>query len=425
MDILVTYNPTTTSPTTPTSVAVPLSKSISNRLSIINSLAGNPVLPQHRLAACDDTDVMRRALMSGNTGHINIGAAGTAMRFLTAYYAAKPGCDITLDGSERMRQRPISALVDALRLIGAHIDYLRQPGYPPLHIHGRRLEGGSVELNAGLSSQYASALLMIAPATTLGIELTLKGAPVSAPYIMMTLAMMEAYGIGHLDTRPDSLDWAIKVGSAMYKSPATPFKVEGDWSAASYWYETAALTGRQFIIDNLTDLSLQGDSRLSDIFARLGVDTTFSGDHVTITPRLAATPCSDEFKINLVDTPDLAQTVIATCCGLGRPFTITGLSTLRIKETDRLEAMSHELSRLGYHVTVIGDDTMQWDGRHTAPADPRPTIKTYNDHRMAMSLAPLSAKCGPLLIHDADVVTKSYPDFWQQLSRVQFNIVYP
>ena len=425
MDILVTYDPTDTASLAPVNVVPPLSKSISNRLSIINALTGNPVLPPQRLAACDDTDVMRRALMSGNTGHIDIGAAGTAMRFLTAYYAATPGCDITLDGSERMRQRPISALVDALRLIGAHIDYLRQPGYPPLHIRGRRLEGGSVELNAGLSSQYASALLMIAPATTLGIELTLKGTPVSAPYIMMTLAMMEAYGIGHLDTRPDSLDWAIKVGPGMYKSPATPFKVEGDWSAASYWYEAAALTGREFIIDNLSRLSLQGDSRLTDIFAQLGVDTTFAGNRVTITPRPSASPCRDEFRINLVDTPDLAQTIIATCCGLGRPFTVTGLSTLRIKETDRLEAMSRELGRLGYNVTITGDDTMQWDGRHTDPTEPLPTILTYKDHRMAMSFAPLAAKCGRLSIQDADVVSKSYPDFWEQLSRAHFNITRP
>ncbi|MDE7386809.1 MAG: 3-phosphoshikimate 1-carboxyvinyltransferase [Muribaculaceae bacterium] len=422
MNVLVTYSPDHATRVSPTEVTVPLSKSISNRLSIINALAGNRVLPQRLLAVCDDTEVMRRALMSGNSGRIDVGAAGTAMRFLTAYYAATPGCDITLDGSERMRRRPISILVDALRLIGAHIDYLREPGYPPLHIRGRRLEGGSIELDAGVSSQYTSALLMIAPATTLGIELTLKGRPVSVPYIMMTLAMMEAYGIGHLDTRPDNLDWAIKAGPGMYRTPSAPYKVEGDWSAASYWYETAALTGRSFVIDNLSDISLQGDSRLTDIFGRLGVRTAFEGNRVVITPDQADVADTGEFKLNMVDTPDLAQTVIATCCGLGRPFTIDGLSTLRIKETDRIDALRRELGRLGYPVEIIGDDTMHWDGRHTGPDTDTPAIKTYNDHRMAMSLAPLAARHGRLLIQDADVVSKSYPDYWQQLSRANFTI---
>ena len=348
MNVLVTYTPSAPSSVSPTEVTVPLSKSISNRLSIINALAGNRVLPQRLLAVCDDSDAMRRALMSGTDGHVDIGAAGTAMRFLTAYYAATPGCDIILDGSERMRQRPIAVLVDALRLIGAHIDYMREPGYPPLHIRGRRLEGGSIELDAGVSSQYTSALLMIAPATTLGIELTLKGRPVSVPYIMMTLAMMEAYGIGHLDTRPDSCEWAIKVGPGLYRQPAPPYRVEGDWSAASYWYETVALTGQPLAIDNLTGMSLQGDSRLADIFSRLGVRTTFSAHSVTLTPTPAD---SNTFTIDMVDTPDLAQTVIATCCGLGRPFTVSGLSTLRIKETDRLEPASGCLysNRIDFH----------------------------------------------------------------------------
>lgn len=419
MNVLVTYNPSAPSSVSPTLVTVPLSKSISNRLSIINALAGNSVLPQRLLAVCDDSDAMRRALMSGIAGHVDIGAAGTAMRFLTAYYAATPGCDIILDGSERMRQRPIAVLVDALRLIGAHIDYMREPGYPPLHIRGRRLEGGSIELDAGVSSQYTSALLMIAPATTLGIELTLKGRPVSVPYIMMTLAMMEAYGIGHLDTRPDSCEWAIKVGPGLYRQPATPYRVEGDWSAASYWYETVALTGQSLAIDNLTGMSLQGDSRLTDIFSRLGVRTTFSADSVTLTPTPAD---SNSFTIDMVDTPDLAQTVIATCCGLGRPFTVSGLSTLRIKETDRLEAMRRELSRLGFNVDIIGDDTIWWDGTRIEPSTAPTPINTYNDHRMAMSLAPLAARCGSLLIQDADVVSKSYPEFWEQLSRVNFNL---
>ena len=419
MNVLVTYNHSAPSPVSPTEVTVPLSKSISNRLSIINALAGNSVLPQRLLAVCDDSDAMRRALMSGTDGHVDIGAAGTAMRFLTAYYAATPGCDIILDGSERMRQRPITVLVDALRIIGAHIDYMREPGYPPLHIRGRRLEGGSIELDAGVSSQYTSALLMIAPTTTLGIELTLKGRPVSVPYIMMTLAMMEAYGIGHLDTRPDSCEWAIKVGPGLYRQPATPYRVEGDWSAASYWYETVALTGQPLAIDNLTDMSLQGDSRLADIFSRLGVRTTFSDHSVTLTPTPAD---NNNFTIDMVDTPDLAQTVIATCCGLGRPFTVSGLSTLRIKETDRLEAMRRELSRLGFNVDIIGDDTICWDGIRTEPSTASTPINTYNDHRMAMSLAPLAARCGSLLIQDADVVSKSYPEFWEQLSRVNFNI---
>ncbi len=421
MDALVSYVAQEVGRGAPAEVMLPQSKSISNRLLILNSIAGGKPLHRQVVAECDDTEAMLNALDSGNVGHINIGAAGTAMRFLTAYYAALPGSDIVLDGSERMRQRPISLLVDALRLIGAEIEYQHEEGFPPLHILGRRLEGGCIELDAGVSSQYTSALLMISPVTTLGLELTLKGKVVSLPYIQMTLEMMKSFGVDHLETHPDESEFSIKIEPCSYKVPVIPYKVEGDWSGASYWYEIAALTGQSFKLKHLQQYSLQGDSCIVELFSRLGIESEQERDGILIKPAVYSYS-TDLYKANLVKSPDLAQTVIATCCGIGRPFYITGLETLRIKETDRLSAMKSELQRLGYNVKIVGDDTMEWDGTYLSVDVDTPLIATYKDHRMAMALAPLASKLSRLRIENSTVVSKSYPDYWEHLSMAGFKV---
>ena len=387
MNAHVTY-PSGNNGRQPVDIQLPLSKSLSNRRLIIDALAGIET-PRHAVAVCDDTDAMLAALSAGTKADINIGAAGTAMRFLTAYYSVRPGCDIILDGSERMRQRPIGILVDALRRLGADITYLGREGYPPLHIKGRILDGGSIEIDAGVSSQYISALLMIAPAMTLGLQLTLKGSPVSQPYIAMTIAMMANQGVTATQRPADECDYCITVPPAMYRDNGGSGKVEADWSAASYWYEVTALTGRPFTLKGLSRHSLQGDS------------------------------CLNEADMQLC--PDLAQTVVATYCALRRRFRITGLSTLPIKETDRLEALRCELAKLGYRLTVDHGDTITWDGS-TGDTATEPEIATYNDHRMAMSLAPLAAVKGRLSIINPEVVSKSYPDFWQHLADAGFQI---
>ncbi len=418
MNAHVTY-PSGNNGRQPVDIQLPLSKSLSNRRLIIDALAGIET-PRHAVAVCDDTDAMLAALSAGTKADINIGAAGTAMRFLTAYYSVRPGCDIILDGSERMRQRPIGILVDALRRLGADITYLGREGYPPLHIKGRILDGGSIEIDAGVSSQYISALLMIAPAMTLGLQLTLKGSPVSQPYIAMTIAMMANQGVTATQRPADECDYCITVPPAMYRDNGGSGKVEADWSAASYWYEVTALTGRPFTLKGLSRHSLQGDSCLNELFLPLGVKTTYNNDNSVTITRLDIENDAP-FEADMQLCPDLAQTVVATYCALRRRFRITGLSTLPIKETDRLEALRCELAKLGYRLTVDHGDTITWDGS-TGDTATEPEIATYNDHRMAMSLAPLAAVKGRLSIINPEVVSKSYPDFWQHLADAGFQI---
>lgn len=420
MNITVTYRPEAAA-SLPVEIDLPLSKSLSNRRLIIDALAGVET-QRNAVAVCDDTEAMLSALADGKNADVNIGAAGTAMRFLTAYYASQPGYDVTLDGSERMRQRPIGILVDALRQAGADITYLGRDGYPPLHIRGRILEGGSIEIDAGVSSQYTSALLMVAPTMTLGMELTLKGTPVSQPYIKMTIAMMARRGVTVIERPVDNSDYEITVAPSRYKADGDECRVEADWSAASYWYEIAAITGRSFTLKGLKRRSLQGDACVSDIFAELGVSTRYNdNDSVTISGNAPAGDVDSIFEADLQLCPDLAQTVVATCCALGRRFRITGLSTLPIKETDRLEALRCELAKLGYMLEVHDGNSIEWNG---AAAEPQhvPEIKTYNDHRMAMALAPLAATRGPLVIMSPEVVSKSYPDFWKHISGTNYII---
>lgn len=406
-----------------TRVDLPLSKSISNRALIINALTPG-ASPLQATAQCDDTDVMVDALAS-TSDYINIGAAGTAMRFLTAYYAATErsgGKPVVIDGSERMRRRPIGPLVDALRDCGAEIEYDGEEGFPPLSIRGRRLHGGEIAIPASISSQYISALLMIAPGMERGLRIKLEGEIMSLPYIRMTLAMMAGRG-AKVDF--DEREGVIEVLPGAYNADL-PLPVEADWSAASFWYEITALTaGWVTLTGGLTRKSLQGDSEAQSIYARLGVDTTWEevedGD-----AELSANPDADaRLDIDMRHVPDMAQSVIVTCSMLGIPFEISGLDSLRIKETDRLDALSRELLKIGIRVQISHDIlqglTMTWDGTRT-PIVQIPEFDTYKDHRMAMAFAPVSVYIPGIIVRDVDVVAKSYPGYWDALRAAGFTL---
>ena len=334
-------------------IALPLSKSISNRALIINALTPNAV-PLKNVAQCNDTDAMVEAL-SGSAEKVNVGAAGTAMRFLTAFYASKPGAVVELDGSSRMRQRPIKALVDALKMCGAKIEYLGEEGYPPLRIEGCALEGGTVSLPASISSQYVSALLMVAPLMTQGLTLTLEGEITSRPYILMTLSMMKDWGV-----ECDFDCNVITVPNSSYK--AIDYDVEADWSAASYWYEISALSAGCVALNGLNKKSIQGDSRLVEFFAKLGVDSEFDDNGLSLMP---SPEQMSRVELDLSEQPDIAQTIAVTCCMLRIPFRLTGLATLKIKETDRLIALQNELSKLSFDIEIEQDSQLIWEDRNT------------------------------------------------------------
>ena len=391
------------------SIELPLSKSISNRALVINSLTKG-ALPFSEIAKCDDTDVMLSALTCDNNS-INIGAAGTAMRFLTAYFASQEGRSITLDGSARMRQRPIKALVDALRACGAEIEYIENKGYPPLLIKGKKLSGGEITLPASISSQYISALLMIAPTMINGLKLTLEGEIISRPYILMTLSMMKTWGVNS-----EFYGNTISIEPGEYKP--TKFDVEGDWSASSYWYEIATLSSEEISIGKLNINSIQGDSHIAEIFKHLGIISSYNDNSVKLSPSPDFAP---RLCLNMSEQPDLAQTIVVTCCLLGIPFHIKGLSTLKIKETDRLSALQCELKKLSFAINIENDSELSWDGERI-PVYEMPTIETYNDHRMAMAFAPASIFIPGLKINDIEVVSKSYPLYWEHLRQIGFKI---
>lgn len=391
-------------------ISLPLSKSISNRALIINALTSN-ALPLHNVAKCDDTDAMVEALNSSDE-NINIGAAGTAMRFLTAFFASTPGKKVILDGSERMRQRPIKALVDALCQCGAKISYTQNEGFPPLAIEGNSLEGGEVTLPASISSQYISALLMVAPLMVNGLTLTLEGEIASRPYILMTLEMMRQWGVecefeGNIITVPHCNYTPIE------------FDVEADWSAASYWYEISALSAGCITLEGLYKNSIQGDSKLVNFFSQLGVDSQFDEEGLSLLP----TPEQmSRIELDLSEQPDIAQTIAVTCCMLRIPFKLTGLATLKIKETDRLEALKNELAKLSFSLHIEQDSALIWEGKQH-PIFEIPRIDTYKDHRMAMAFAPAALYMPGLIINDIEVVSKSYPEYWEHLTNAGFTCV--
>ncbi|MCM1255206.1 MAG: 3-phosphoshikimate 1-carboxyvinyltransferase [Duncaniella sp.] len=389
---------------------LPLSKSMSNRALIINALTpGAKELTE--VAKCDDTDAMTYALKSVDSSEINIGAAGTTMRFLTAYYASREGRAVVLDGSERMRKRPIKVLVEALRELGAKIEYVGEVGFPPLKITGTKLSGGKLTLDASVSSQYISALLMIAPIMQEGLTLTLEGEIVSRPYIKMTLKMMREAGV-----ESEFYGNTVTVPSGKYTSNLPP--IEGDWSAAAAWYEIEALSSGIVTIDNLIEKSCQGDRRLADIFSHIGVDTEWEGENGGTD--LCANPDPDaRLNIDFTDNPDLAQYIIVTCTMLGTPFRFTGLSTLAIKETDRVAAVTKELMKVGIMLNIESPDMVTWEGKRV-PFMELPKFDTYDDHRMAMCLAPVSIFLPGIVINNVEVVSKSYPEFWEQLQAAGF-----
>ena len=405
-------------------VTLPASKSISNRALVINALSGKGVTPEN-LSDCDDTFVMVRALegeklrseecqLPGQQADtdaaaipvIDIMAAGTAMRFLTAYLSATPGTRI-ITGTERMRQRPISVLVDALRTLGAEIEYAENEGFPPLKVTGRRLQGGGISLPGNVSSQYVSALLMVGPMLEKGLRLELTGEVVSRPYIDMTLGIMREFGAEAAWTKENE----ITVNARPYTP--IPYYIENDWSGSSYWYEMAALTpGSEIRLPGLFETSWQGDQAVKDIFAKLGVSTTFLPEDGGVLLRHTGKH-DDRLDIDMLRQPDLAQTVVVTCCMLDMPFRITGLQSLKIKETDRIAALRTELRKLGYVIGEAKDSILFWDGER-CEADPEPAIDTYEDHRMAMSFAPCAQVLGEIRINNPQVVSKSYPKFWEE-----------
>ena len=393
-------------------IDLPASKSISNRVLLLNALCATPGRLSN-LAQCDDTDAVLSALAQPDASEVNIGAAGTAMRFLTAYFATREGREVVIDGTERMRQRPIGVLVDALRQLGADIEYVEAEGYPPLKITGTRLHGGALTVSGSVSSQYITAILLIAPVIG-GITLTIEGEIMSRPYIDMTLALMARYGV-----KAEWRENVIHVPAGEYT--ALDFTVEADWSAASYWWAMQAIVPQSRIsLKGLEPQSLQGDSRIAELMSQMGVTGNWCGRYLDLRSNGGVGCCCSTFA-DLSGTPDIAQTLVVMLCLMGRPFRITGLRTLRIKETDRLEALRTELRKLGYVVKVEGDDAISWHFETTA-AEVSPHICTYHDHRMAMAFAPAAIRFPGLIIDDAQVVSKSYPLFWEHLRQAGFKI---
>lgn len=402
-----------------TRILLPASKSISNRALIIHALTGGNVMPEN-LSDCDDTKVIIRAL-SHRPEVIDIKAAGTAMRFMTAYLSVTEG-EHTITGTERMKHRPIGVLVDALRYLGAEIEYAGEKGFPPLRIRGRQLEGGRLEIPGNVSSQYISALLMIAPVLSKGLEMKLTGGIVSRPYIDLTLHLMHQFGVSAEWTDIDS----ITVKPQPYRQ--RPYTIENDWTAASYWYEILALTdelGSKVVLPGMMDGSRQGDSAVRYIFSLLGIKTAFAdreADRLTDATLIRHSCMLNRMDYDFTNQPDLAQTLIATCPVLGIPFHFTGLGSLRIKETDRIEAMKTEMEKLGYILHADSGTELSWEGDRCEPVA-QPVIDTYEDHRMAMSFAPLAIRLGRIGINHPEVVSKSYPHYWNDLRKAGFHIV--
>ena len=391
-------------------IQLPSSKSISNRALIIHAL-GNGEHPLNNLSDCDDTQVMIRALQAQPGDTIDILAAGTAMRFLTAYLSVTPG-DRIITGTQRMQQRPIQVLVDALRELGANIDYVAQEGFPPLRIQGKTLTQSHISLPGNVSSQYISALLMIGPMLENGLKLTLTGEIISRPYINLTLQLMKDFG--------GKAAWMNEHELLVEPQPysSIPFYVESDWSAASYWYQIAALSPKACItLPGLFKKSYQGDSQVARIFRSLGVETLY-GDK-TVTLQKSGKPVG-RLDYNFINQPDLAQTFVVTCALLGIPFRFSGLQSLKIKETDRMAALICEMKKLGYVLQESEGSILSWEGERCERSPE--AIDTYEDHRMAMAFAPACLTLPNVRINNPHVVTKSYPRYWEDLKTAGFII---
>ena len=476
------------------SLALPTSKSLCARALVVNHLCEHPVHLEG-LSDCDDTQTILQGLEALRNSEdtplrVDVGAAGTAMRFLTALFAATPQLDVLITGSQRMKERPIGALVTALQAAGADISYVEKEGYPPLHIHGKQLEGGKIALPSNISSQYVSALLMIAPTMRDGLQLELVGKVASAPYIHMTMQVMKAFGVESKwennlisieSGQRYSRSLSPRCGTTEETEQAASYTIESDWSAASYWYEIVALhpdKAARVLLQGLRETSEQGDSVCARWFEALGVTTTFTAEGAileksSISPQvqskndgslskgythslqtddkfsesnecLSKTDCrlsqvtsnssqaichssqtthssckdATPLLLDFTAAPDLAQTFVVTCALLSRPFHFKGLESLRIKETDRITALIAELQKLGKHIEAIGEGELRYTAQNdSSPAQPI-TIATYDDHRMALAFAPAALLFTQLSIEHPEVVTKSYPHYWEHLSEI-------
>lgn len=384
------------------------SKSESNRLLILQALY--PSLQIKNLSNSDDTKYLKTALNSEEE-IVDIHHAGTAMRFLTAYFATCEGREVVLTGSKRMQERPVKLLVDALRKLGANISYEKNEGYPPLRIKGKKLMANEVKVQANISSQYISALMLIAASLPKGLQIDLDGQVTSAPYISMTLEIMQNAGIkGSFSNNKIIIEPAEKL-------EAKTLNVESDWSSASYFYSLAAISETAHIkLTNYRKSSLQGDSCISEIYRQFGVETHYEQDAIVLEKNSGKKP--RHLSENLQNSPDIAQTIAVTCLALGVDCTLKGLHTLKIKETDRLAALKTEIEKFGSKVEITNDSLKLYPQR-TFNENVR--VATYNDHRMAMAFAPLGLKVG-LEIEEAMVVSKSYPSFWEDMKHLDFNV---
>lgn len=397
-------------------VNLPGSKSLSNRVLMIQALSGLSFTISN-LSSADDTKHLQDALnhiKEGTSQTIDIGHAGTDMRFLTSYLSMQNGT-WNLTGSSRMQQRPISDLVTVLKQLGADIVYENKEGYPPLKINGSSIKGGSASINGNISSQYISSLLLVSPYFTNGLELTLQHNLVSLPYIIMTIELMKEFGA--------NVSWSgntITVKSKPYSYHSPTYVIESDWSAASYFYSFIAFSeiNTSLTLNNLFAKSLQADSASISIYKQFGVETVFENNQVVITKKQNATT---EFNYDFVNCPDIAQTLVVSCVGLNIPFHFTGLQTLKVKETDRIIALQNEVNKLDCELKIT-DDSITYQPQSILKKNITQAIATYSDHRMAMAFSPLCLLYETLLIEDADVVSKSYPAFWEDLKNIGVNI---
>ncbi len=396
-------------------VELPSSKSISNRLLIMSALSGES-LKLKNISDSDDAKALQKAL-SAASSTINIGHAGTAMRFLAAYFSIKEEAEVVLTGSERMQNRPIADLVSGLRELGAIIDYLEKPGFPPIHITGKELKGKKIRIESGISSQYISAIMMIGPYLRGGLELVLTGDTVSSSYIRLTTGLMKRAGA--------NVEW--KDNSVIIQEKgyhAGTFTIEPDWSAASYWFAIAGLAREsQILLSGLQEESLQGDSQLVNIFKGLGVRGSFSDQGLLLENEGSLIK---DFSFDFSENPDLVQTLVPYCVAQNISFYFSGCRTLRIKETDRILALQQEMKKIEVKLEYSeAEEALSWKGHRKPVASKRPVIRTYDDHRAAMGMVPLCLKMNEVEIMDPMVVTKSYPGFWSDIEKAGFIVKEP
>ncbi len=417
-------------------ISLPPSKSIYNRVLLMQRMIGQslPIQPPH---IADDTEVLFKALQS-DADEVNIHGSGTAMRFLTAYYAASPNEAHMLTGTARMYARPIGQLVNALRSLGADIEYLDHEGFPPLCVRGRQLRGGETSMPGNVSSQFISALLMVAPLFDEGLTLHIEGPIISRSYIDLTLALMNDYGAQAGWSSVDTIRVEPRYGTQTPPSLLAPISdedfnttrrmwIESDWSAASYWYEIIALYNNpdaRLTLYGLNDGSRQGDATVRHLFSLVGIKSRFMPPVEThLTPlQMHCTPTHmQQLNFHFINQPDLAPTFVVMCCLKGMHFQFTGLDSLRYKESNRLEALLTEMRKIGFVIEEDDNGTLKWDGQRCEGME-QPVINTYEDHRMAMSFAPAAITLGSIIIDSPEVVDKSYPQYWTDLEKAGFTI---